>query len=132
MMPDPHLFSQYLQKGMSEIECMAVIRDILRGIVYLHGRNPPVAHGTINPAQIYMGNNGAKLGEFGLSQSVAGFSSLVPTITVTGMIWWMSPEYFDDAHPGLATVPDDIWSFGCTLLEDSYHITKADLTLKSW
>ncbi|CAE6501859.1 unnamed protein product [Rhizoctonia solani] len=109
---------EYLKQSLSEIEHIRIVEDILRGVVYLHGRDPPVAHGYINPGKIYIGHAGrAKLGEFGLSKSVAGFSHLVPSITVTGMTRWMSPEYFNDSEPGLDTIPGDIWSFGCTLLE---------------
>ncbi|KDN47684.1 hypothetical protein RSAG8_03474, partial [Rhizoctonia solani AG-8 WAC10335] len=123
---------EYLKKSLLEIEHIGIIEDILNGIVYLHGRDPPVAHGCINPGKIYIGHAGrAKLGEFGLSQSVAEFPHLAPSITVTGMTRWMSPEYLNGSEPGLATIPGDLWSFGCTLLEMitgliPYHQSKYD------
>ncbi|KAL5638876.1 hypothetical protein ACGC1H_003289 [Rhizoctonia solani] len=109
---------EYLKRSLSEIEHIVIIEDILKGVVYLHGRDPPIAHGYINPGKIFIGHAGrAKLGEFGLSQSVAGFPHLAPSITVAGMTRWMSPEYFNGSEAGLATIPGDLWSFGCTLLE---------------
>ncbi|CAE6476928.1 unnamed protein product [Rhizoctonia solani] len=118
---------EYLKRSLSEIEHIVIIEDILKGVVYLHGRDPPIAHGYINPGKIFIGHAGrAKLGEFGLSQSVAGFPHLAPSITVAGMTRWMSPEYFNGSEAGLATIPGDLWSFGCTLLEVSYRIIKAE------
>ncbi|KAF8674567.1 Protein tyrosine kinase [Rhizoctonia solani] len=116
---------------LSEAKFFRAIRDVLRGIVYLHTHNPPIAHGCINPGKVYMRGETAKLGEFGLSQLVSDFPHLVPSITVGSITRWMCPEYFDKTGPGSTTIQGDVWSFGCTLLEITtgfipYHQSKLD------
>ncbi|CAE6496271.1 unnamed protein product [Rhizoctonia solani] len=111
---------EYIKKDLSETDYIHIITDVLGGIDYLHSRNPPIAHGCINPGKIYMKGKMAKLGEFGLSQLVAEFPHLVPSISVTGMARWMSPEYFNGSQPGEFTAQGDMWSFGSTLFECEY------------
>ncbi|KAG8712093.1 hypothetical protein FRC11_001038 [Ceratobasidium sp. 423] len=122
---------EYIKRDLSEIDYLRIIADVLGGIAYLHNRNPPIAHGCINPGKIYMRDKTAKLGEFGLSQMVSEFPHLVPSISVTGMTRWMGSEYFNGSQPGEFTVQGDIWSFGCTLFEIftgtlPYHQSKYD------
>ncbi|CAE6430112.1 unnamed protein product [Rhizoctonia solani] len=111
---------QYLkrQSGLSMGERLQVMGQVLNGLTYLHSKNPPIIHGCINPAKIYITWKGIpKLGEFSLSQLVSGFPNLAPSINTGGMARWMSPEYFDESSPGTRTTQLDLWSFGCTLFE---------------
>ncbi|CUA75824.1 Serine/threonine-protein kinase MRCK gamma [Rhizoctonia solani] len=124
----------YLERDLSEIACIRLVEDMLKGMVYLHSRDPPVAHGLINPGKIYVGSDGrAKLGEFVLSQPFISCSSLAPSINVSGITPWMCPDFLHDWHPELATTQDDMWSFGCTLFEmvtglRPYHRCRYDVS----
>ncbi|CEL53055.1 Serine/threonine-protein kinase dst1 OS=Dictyostelium discoideum GN=dst1 PE=3 SV=1 [Rhizoctonia solani AG-1 IB] len=122
---------EYIKQVSSEVEYIGIIKDILYGIVYLHSREDPIAHGWINPGKIYMKGKTAKLGEFGLAQLVSEFPNLVPSISVAGMTRWTCPEYFNEREPGLSTTLGDVWSFGCTIFELTtglipYHQSKYD------
>ncbi|KAG9123951.1 hypothetical protein FRC07_013384 [Ceratobasidium sp. 392] len=72
---------------------VAQIEGILCGLTYLHGHDPVIVHGNINPGKIYVTANGTiKIGEFGLAESLAEFSHLVPAVSFNGLVRWTSPE----------------------------------------
>ncbi|KAG8779981.1 hypothetical protein FRC12_023626 [Ceratobasidium sp. 428] len=61
-----------------------------------------------------------KIGEFGLAASTARFSHLVPSISFSGLVRWMSPERLQLEAAGRdepASTQSDIWSLGCTIAE---------------
>jgi WNK lysine deficient protein kinase len=96
-------------------------RQILKGLSYLHGMHPPVAHGDLRCDKIYVnGHNGeVKIGDLGLA-------TLIP-YRYEG----------SDRRPQLAMSPaDDIFAFGLCMLElltlkqlDPQHCTDVDAVL---
>ncbi|CAE6496267.1 unnamed protein product [Rhizoctonia solani] len=40
---------EYVKQGLSEINYIRIIADILGGLSYLHAHDPPISHGSINP-----------------------------------------------------------------------------------
>lgn len=84
----------------------------LRGLNYLHTRNPPVCHRDIKGANVLVDLHLCiKLADFGCSKR----SDLTTSFTTIGSIPWMAPEVIQqqDGHGRKA----DIWSLGCTVIE---------------
>jgi WNK lysine deficient protein kinase len=80
-------------------------RQILQGLAYLHGHDPPVVHGDLRPDKIYInGHSGEiKIGDLGLS-------TLVPKRFAPGVM----PEGDPTDH---YTEAVDIFAYGLVMLE---------------
>ncbi|KAG7994755.1 hypothetical protein I3843_01G074400 [Carya illinoinensis] len=86
-------------------------RQILRGLVYLHGQNPPVIHRDLKCDNIFVnGNHGeVKIGDLGLALVMQQ-----PTArSVIGTPEFMAPELYEEEYNELV----DIYSFGMCILE---------------
>ncbi|QRV77342.1 Serine/threonine-protein kinase [Ceratobasidium sp. AG-Ba] len=99
-----------------------IIIGAVQGLRYLHQLTPPIVHGNLNPGNIYIvSNREIKLGGFSLALLTEEFSTLAPTISLSGYCRWMSPELFHDRGEGEEgverTTASDIWAFGCTMYE---------------
>ncbi|XP_022928848.1 serine/threonine-protein kinase WNK8-like [Cucurbita moschata] len=86
-------------------------RQILRGLTYLHGHNPPIIHRDLKCDNIFVnGNTGdVKIGDLGLAIVMQQ-----PTArSVIGTPEFMAPELYDEEYNELV----DIYSFGMCMLE---------------
>ncbi|KAK9145712.1 hypothetical protein Sjap_005615 [Stephania japonica] len=86
-------------------------RQILLGLQYLHGHNPPVLHRDLKCDNIFVnGNYGeVKIGDLGLAAVMQK-----PTAkSVIGTPEFMAPELYEEAYNELV----DIYSFGLCILE---------------
>ncbi|KAE7999330.1 hypothetical protein FH972_003772 [Carpinus fangiana] len=86
-------------------------RQILRGLVYLHGHNPPIIHRDLKCDNIFVnGNHGeVKIGDLGLATVMQQ-----PTArSVIGTPEFMAPELYEEEYNELV----DIYSFGMCMLE---------------
>ncbi|XP_077234461.1 putative serine/threonine-protein kinase WNK6 [Tasmannia lanceolata] len=86
-------------------------RQILRGLQYLHGQNPPVIHRDLKCDNIFVnGNHGeVKIGDLGLATVMQH-----PTArSVIGTPEFMAPELYEEEYNELV----DIYSFGMCMLE---------------
>lgn len=96
------------------------IRDIIRGLMFLHMRN--MSHGDLKPENILISQPvsssavpNAKLADFGLSrlcQSLKMNNKGFKKNRYIGTVPYMAPEIFRGKKP---SVESDIWSFGCIL-----------------
>lgn len=85
--------------------------NMLRGLDFLHTRDPPVLHRDIKGANILVGLEGmVKLADFGCSKRSNG--TMVQTLR--GSVPWMAPEVMREAEYGRKA---DIWSIGCVVIE---------------
>ncbi|XP_054794840.1 probable serine/threonine-protein kinase WNK7 isoform X2 [Prosopis cineraria] len=86
-------------------------RQILMGLNYLHGHNPPIIHRDLKCDNIFInGNQGeVKIGDLGL----ATFLERTNAESVIGTPEFMAPELYDENYNELA----DIYSFGMCMLE---------------
>ncbi|BAT73283.1 serine/threonine-protein kinase [Vigna angularis] len=86
-------------------------RQILMGLSYLHGHNPPVIHRDLKCDNIFInGHQGeVKIGDLGL----ATFLNRSNAKSVIGTPEFMAPELYDENYNELA----DIYSFGMCMLE---------------
>ncbi|KAI9187678.1 hypothetical protein H9P43_002069 [Blastocladiella emersonii ATCC 22665] len=86
-------------------------RHILRGLAYLHSRDPPIIHRDLKCDNIFInGNNGiAKIGDLGL----ATIKNKEHISSVLGTPEFMAPELYDERYDERV----DIYAFGMCVLE---------------
>ena len=86
-------------------------RQILKGLAYLHSRNPPVIHRDLKCDNVFIsGTTGSvKIGDLGL----ATFKTQTFAKSMRGTMEFMAPEMFDEKYDELV----DIYSFGLCMLE---------------
>ncbi|CAE8624935.1 unnamed protein product [Polarella glacialis] len=80
---------------------------LVKGLDYLHSRDPPVLHRDIKGANILVGlDRGVQLTDFGCSKR----SGATAIHTLRGSVPWMAPEVMRQSGYGRKA---DIWSLGC-------------------
>ncbi|XP_062081593.1 probable serine/threonine-protein kinase WNK4 [Humulus lupulus] len=87
-------------------------RQILKGLVYLHGNDPPVIHRDLKCDNIFVnGHLGqVKIGDLGLAAILRGSQS---AHSVIGTPEFMAPELYEEDYNELV----DVYSFGMCVLE---------------
>ncbi|KAK1286675.1 putative serine/threonine-protein kinase WNK5 [Acorus calamus] len=87
-------------------------RQILGGLVYLHGHNPPVIHRDLKCDNVFVnGHLGqVKIGDLGLAAILRGSQ---PAHSVIGTPEFMAPELYEEEYNELV----DIYSSGMCVLE---------------
>ncbi|KAG8920481.1 hypothetical protein FRC01_000732 [Tulasnella sp. 417] len=106
---------EYLAKNPNA-DRRRLINQVAEGLVYLHGREPPVVHSDIKPANVLVSDNGdAKLCDFGISKLVQeNTSGFTTTASVKGTLRYSSPDMLD--LDGESTPTTDVWAFGMLIL----------------
>nr|DAD22594.1 TPA_asm: hypothetical protein HUJ06_024057 [Nelumbo nucifera] len=86
-------------------------KQILMGLSYLHGHNPPIIHRDLKCDNIFInGNHGeVKIGDLGLATVMQQANAR----SVIGTPEFMAPELYEEDYNELA----DIYSFGMCMLE---------------
>mmetsp|Transcript_12386 Transcript_12386/g.33788 ORF Transcript_12386/g.33788 Transcript_12386/m.33788 type:complete len:565 (+) Transcript_12386:69-1763(+) len=86
--------------------------QILQGLVYLHGHNPPIIHRDLKSDNIFInGTSGTiKIGDLGFATFLAGFSA---AMSVIGTPEFMAPELYEEQY----TEKVDVYSFGLCIME---------------
>ncbi|KAL5572158.1 hypothetical protein UlMin_021755 [Ulmus minor] len=86
-------------------------RQILRGLVYLHGHNPPIIHRDLKCDNVFVnGNHGEiKIGDLGLAIVMQKSTAQ----SIIGTPEFMAPELYEEVYNELV----DVYSFGMCLLE---------------
>ncbi|KAG5417651.1 CDC15 [Candida metapsilosis] len=114
------------KSGLTEIEIVKYVREILAGLNYLHEQG--VVHRDVKAANVLLNDKGeVKLADFGVASKVNS-----EHFTVVGTPNWMAPETVLGGE-GLCTA-SDIWSLGATIIElfttnPPYHELNAMATL---
>ncbi|KAG8918892.1 hypothetical protein FRC01_001594, partial [Tulasnella sp. 417] len=124
---DPaYLISPYMKNGnlksylqdnsLDAEERLKFAYDTIKGLEYLHTRDPVVVHGDLKAANVLVNDHRkAQLCDFGLAIAVQEARTGVTTSHgFTGSVRWCSPEVIEDTKK---TIESDIWSWGCLVLE---------------
>ncbi|KAL3721514.1 hypothetical protein ACJRO7_033934 [Eucalyptus globulus] len=95
-------------------ERMEIARDIARGVQYLHEEcETQIIHCDIKPQNILMGENRAKISDFGLAKLLNADQTRTFT-GIRGTRGYVAPEWHRNQP---VTVKADVYSFGIMLLE---------------
>ena len=100
------------KKTLKENEISAIIKNILKGLIFLHDQKK--IHRDIKAGNILLTkkNSYVKIGDFGVStQLMHSFSKKISKI---GTPYWMSPEVISQSNYDSKC---DIWSLGITCIE---------------
>lgn len=87
-------------------------RQILQGLVYLHGHDPPIIHRDLKCDNIFVNGHAGqvKIGDLGLAALLSGSKS---AHSIIGTPEFMAPELYEEDYNELV----DVYSFGMCLLE---------------
>ncbi|KDQ11728.1 hypothetical protein BOTBODRAFT_35158 [Botryobasidium botryosum FD-172 SS1] len=94
--------------------------EVTAAVEYLHTSRPPIVHGDIKAANVFIKENGeCCLGDFGLSRCLQEEPTGLTSTGVSGTSRWMAPELLFNERGGLRTVTkaSDIWALGCLYLQ---------------
>ncbi|KAG2712434.1 hypothetical protein I3760_04G125800, partial [Carya illinoinensis] len=96
-------------------ERMKVLKDVARGISYLHeGWEAKVLHRDIKASNVLLDKDmNARLGDFGLAR-IHHHGQLASTTRVVGTVGYMAPEVL---RTGRASTQTDVFGFGILVLE---------------
>ena len=116
-----NLFMEYMPFGtlaqethrqggrLDEPAIIGYTRQVVQGLEYLHSKG--LVHCDIKGANILIGEDGAKIGDFGCAKSVTNAAMVAP---IGGTPMFMAPEVARGEEQGC---PSDIWSLGGTVIE---------------
>jgi WD40 repeat protein len=95
-----------------EADVVDVAKQVLKVLVYLHGREPPVIHRDLKPQNLVRDDLGhVAVVDFGAVQA-AWRATMMGGSTIAGTFGYMPPEQL----MGVATAASDLYSLGATLL----------------
>ncbi len=90
-------------------EAAAILRAVLAGVAYAHDSG--IAHGDLKPANIILGPNGPKVGDFGVARILAEETG---TTTLAATPSFAPPEVVRGGRP---TESSDVYSAGCVAFQ---------------
>ncbi|KAF8060729.1 TKL/TKL-ccin protein kinase [Lyophyllum atratum] len=112
---------QYLRRN-PKANLLSLLHNVADALTYMHSLNPPVVHGGVQGANIFISDEG----EAHLSDLCINFLPRPPGIAVAGdeleAERWMAPEILDPSPElqsdyNVTTPETDIYSFGMAMLE---------------
>jgi serine/threonine-protein kinase Stk1 len=102
--------------GMAWEELQEIAVPLLQAVEYSHSRG--VIHGDIKPSNVILAEDGLRLFDYGLGQSVDGVLTNVPRLSRNRFKAWTTryaaAELLEGAEPSAAS---DIYALGCLLFE---------------
>ncbi|TDL30174.1 kinase-like protein [Rickenella mellea] len=99
---------------------LSLLSDVAQGLEYLHLFQPPIIHGDLKGANIFVTSSlTACLGDFGLARFRDSQESTLGATTghTTGTLRWQAPELLSIYGDEPRSEQCDIYSFGCVCLE---------------
>jgi len=103
-------------QGLPWADYQSIARPLLEALAYSHGCG--VLHGDLKPSNVILADDGLRLFDYGLGQSVAGRLPGLPRLRRSRIAAWTpryaAPELLDGAPLSVAT---DIYALACLLYE---------------
>ncbi|TDL24594.1 kinase-like protein [Rickenella mellea] len=99
---------------------LSLLSDVAQGLEYLHLFQPPIIHGDLKGANIFVSPSyTACLGDFGLARFRDSLESTLGATTgnTLGTLRWQAPELLNIGESVRQSEQCDIYSFGCVCLE---------------
>lgn len=105
------------QGTMTEEQVWVFLRDVARGLEYLHKQDPPIVHQDIKPENILIAKSGDYvITDFGISHKVRNnMRKASAHLNSAGAVAYMGPERFEAGYSSM--MASDIWSLGVTIYE---------------
>ena len=105
------------QGEMTEEQVWVFLRDVARGLEYLHKQEPPIVHQDIKPENILIAKSGDYvITDFGISHKVRNnMRKASAHLNSAGAVAYMGPERFESGYSSM--MASDIWSLGVTIYE---------------
>ncbi|KAJ8699564.1 hypothetical protein PTI98_002665 [Pleurotus ostreatus] len=96
---------------------LSLLQDVTSGLQYMHGLDPPIAHGTLRASNILISNEGKAC----ITDPCINMLPLPPFWTIENAVYsrWLAPEILTtgaDELP-LASPEGDVYSFSMTAVE---------------
>ena len=76
---------------LSALDILKLFKEICLGTAYLHEQK--IIHKDLNPSNILIKNNTAKIADFGISRQVQNLGTNAHSLLFQGTIGYMAPEY---------------------------------------
>ncbi|KAH3763351.1 leucinerich repeat kinase [Pelomyxa schiedti] len=96
-----------------------ILKDVARGLEYLHSQNPPIVHGDLHTGNIFISSLDetgpgpwAKIADFGLSQVLYSGESKSTRSSLEGKVFTYGPEVLNGEKYDTKA---DVWSFAMTV-----------------
>ncbi|KAG8943615.1 hypothetical protein FRC04_002776 [Tulasnella sp. 424] len=127
------------QRGLSKEQRLERLKDAAQGLAYLHSQTPPIAHGDLNPGNIFIRTIDdvptAALSDFGLSRVITGVDAhtgLTTAGAVMGTIGFSAAELLSEET--LPTSMSDVYALAGVILfamsgERPFHNKKTAATI---
>eukprot|EP01116_Phalansterium_solitarium_P021676 TRINITY_DN6834_c0_g2_i1.p1 TRINITY_DN6834_c0_g2~~TRINITY_DN6834_c0_g2_i1.p1 ORF type:complete len:716 (+),score=259.02 TRINITY_DN6834_c0_g2_i1:77-2224(+) len=121
--PDLDLYLK-TQGPLAERDAKSIVHQIFAGLLYLNERKQPIIHYDLKPGNILFQHGDVKITDFGLSKIMDENESMLDlTSQGAGTYWYLPPECFESAGPGLApkiSSKVDVWSVGVIFYQMLY------------
>ena len=99
-------------------EAMRIAIGLVRAVVYLHGRSPPIVHCDIKSPNLILDDHGVPmLADFGVSRELSTLPGVTISTGTRGTAAWCSPENFDCEDPHHGKPASDVYSLGVVINE---------------
>lgn len=107
------LANSQMAKRLTWVRLLSMALDAAKGMLYLHSRNPPIAHRDLKSANLLVDSQWrVKVADFSLSRALEIGSTAYTVVSTNPR--WLAPEVLS-GHPG--QLPADVWAFGTVLWE---------------
>jgi len=95
---------------------LSVLRDVSRGLWYLHSHNPPIIHGDLTPSDVFLTNSlVGKIGNIGFSRMLQLVQADKESMTYNHALAFKAPEALADNSPEYGPSLD-VFSYGGVVL----------------
>jgi len=114
----------YVKRNDQDVNYRQLIRGVAEGIHVLHTMDPPIVHGSIQGANIFISSSYKPLiANFGVSRLVEDVTGAPYTESnaIPDTYRWYAPEVCNSSSGGCLSLSSDVYAFAMTILELMTH-----------